>query len=503
MIGSPANQGTKDASNDLPDDIILIAWKDGRDAENPYNWSLRQKWTLTTLATLATFLSMMNGTIITVAHEEINAQFSISDAVFPHSYWPVTSWAVGGACSALLILPLMEDFGVRPLFLGTYAVFICFVIPTAVAQNFSTLVVTRFFCGACVAVLANTSATVIGNTWASERERSIPVSMYIVAYLAGSSIGPVIGAPVFDHLGWRWIGYMQLIWYAAFFPVFFFLFKESRGAVILAQRAKSFRKFGKSAYTKHELEHHGTGKSMLRQVARSAARPLILFLTEPVLFVSVLWSGFTVGTLFLFTQSVEQVFASLYDWNATQAGYVQASIVIGECIGWVVNLLSAKLYFASARRNTEIPGTPIPETRLYLAVVGGIVGMSGGMFTYAWTSYPSVPWIAPAVGLAMVGAGSMLVVTGVSDYLTDAYSMYAGSAFGAVAAIENVFSAFLPLATQSLYGTLGLQWASTLLALVCFVLSLAPILMFVWGREIRSRSPYIREAMKERQAEMA
>ncbi|KAL5335571.1 major facilitator superfamily domain-containing protein [Aspergillus crustosus] len=503
MIGPSAGKAKQDASTDIPDDIILISWKDDQDPENPYNWSPAQKWLLTSLATLATFLSMVNGTIITVAHEEINTEFNISDAAFPHSYWPVTSWAVGGACSALLILPLMEDFGVRPLFLGTYATLICFVVPTAVAQSFATLVVTRFFCGACVAVLANTSATVIGNIWASEQQRSIPVSMYILAYLAGSSIGPVIGASIYEHLGWRWIGYMQLIWYGAFLPVFFFLLKESRGAVILAQRARALQASGKRAYTQEEFVHHKKRKSVASQVARSAARPLVLFFTEPVLFVSVLWSGFTVGALFLFTQSVEQVFVSLYAWNATQSGYVQSSIVVGECIGWVVNLLSASLYFASARRNTEIPGTPIPETRLYLAVAGGIIGMSGGMFVYGWTSYPYLPWIAPAIGLAMVGAGSMLVVTGVSDYITDAYSMYAGSAFGAVAAMENIFSAFFPLATQSLYGTLGLNWASTLLALVCFVLSLAPILMFIWGKEIRARSPYIREAMKERRAEDA
>lgn len=451
---------------------------------------------LTTLAVFTTFITMMNGTIITVAYEAINDEFGISDAAFPNSYWPVTTWAVGGACCSLLILPLMEDFGVRWVFLSTYAVFVCFIIPQAVAQNFATLVVTRFFAGGCVSILANTSATVIGNVWDSERSRNVPVSLYIVAYLAGSSIGPVIGASIFHFLSWRWIGYLQLIWYGALFPMYFFLFKECRGIAILAERAKALRRKGKQAYTQHELDSEGT--STLRIVARSATRPLVLFFTESVVFVSSLWSAFTIGTLYLFTQSVEQVFAGLYGWTPSQAGYVQSAIVIGEVLGWVGTLFSGKLYFDSASRNTENPGTPIPEARLYLAIVGGIFGISGGMFTYAWTSYPSLPWIAPAVGLAMVGAGSVIVVTGISDYIVDSYSKYAGSAIGIMATGENVFSAFLPLAAMSMYSTLGFQWASTLLALISLALSLAPILFIVYGKEIRARSPFMEQATVEK-----
>lgn len=473
-----------------------MSWDGPRDPGNPYNWSLRKKWLLTTLAVFTTFITMTNGTIITVAHEAINEQFGISDASFPHSYWPVTSWATGGGCFSLLVLPLMEDFGVRWVFLGTYVSFICFVIPQALAQNFATLIVARFFAGGCVAILANTSATVIGNLWDSERSRNVPVSLYIVTYLAGSSIGPVIGAPISHFLSWRWIGYLQLIWYGALFPIYFFLFKECRGIAILAQRAKALRREGKLAYTQHEIDSEGT--SMLRIVARSATRPLVLFFTESVVFVSTLWSAFTVGTLYLFTQSVEQVFAGLYGWSPSQAGYVQAAIVIGECLGWIGTLFSAKLYFDSASRNKEVPGTPIPEARLYLAIVGGVFGICGGMFTYAWTSYPNIPWVAPAVGLAMVGAGSVIVVTGISDYVVDAYSTYAASAIGIIATGENTFSAFLPLAAMSMYSTLGFQWASTFLAFISLALSLAPILFIIFGKEIRSRSPFMKEAMVEK-----
>lgn len=125
--------------------MILVSWDGHNDPENPYNWSLPRKWALTALAVFTTFLTIMNGTIITVPHVEITEQFHVSEVTFPHSYWAVTTWAVGGACSSLLILPLTEDFGVRPVFLSACLVFYCFLVPQALAQNFATLVVTRFF----------------------------------------------------------------------------------------------------------------------------------------------------------------------------------------------------------------------------------------------------------------------------------------------------------------------------------------------------------------------
>lgn len=468
------------------------SWHDGNDPENPYNWSINKKWALTCLAAFTTFLTMMNGTIITVAHVEISEVFNVNETAFPHSYWPVTTWAVGGACSALFILPLAEDFGTRPVFLSTYLILIISLVPQAVAQNFETLVITRSFTGGCVAILANTAAGVMGNLWDTEWSRSVPVSLYILGYMAGSSMGPVMGAAIYHFLGWRWISYMQIIWFGALLPIYYVFFYESRGTAVLARRAK----------VAHSNNNTGSRKkasvsaTISEKIIPSATRPVILVFTEPVLFVSTMWSAFTVGTLFLFTQSVEQVFLELYDWNATQTGFVQAAIVIGELIGWGFNLLSRTLYFGSSSRNTEIPGTPIPEARLYMAVMGGIFGISGGMFAYAWTSYSHIPWIAPTIGLGMVGAGSVLVVSGVSDYVVDAYSRYSGSAMGAVATGENIFSAFLPLATMSMYNHLGLQWASTLLALIALVLSLIPTLMFVWGKEVRHRSPFMNKMVK-------
>jgi MFS family permease len=478
-------------TSDSNSGIQILDWDGPNDPTNPRNFSNTRKWIITGCALLGTLLLPLNGTSITVAHEELAAGFNFSEATFPHSYWTVTSWSVGGAIFIVVGFPLLEDLGVRLGYFAFYTFFLLMIIPQAVAQNLATLIVTRFFSGGCVTLLANTVASVIPDIWEDDKARSLPVGIWILFYLMGSTLGPPMFSGVIQHIGnWRWIFYIQLIIYGALFPLFYFTIAETRPDVILRRRAKKLRKqTGKQIYAKAELNQ----RSALSGLGKTIYRPVYLLVTEPVLIASTFWSAFSFGTVFLFTQSTEQVYIGLYGWHVWSTGYIQLAIVIGEIFGWVASLYGTHVYLNSASRNTETPGHPIPEARLYVSIFGSFVGIAGGMFVYAWTSYPSLPWIAPSIGLGMVGFGIQTVVSAVADYIEDAYaaSGCAGSAISGVAAGENIVAGFVPLATQSMYRTLGFQWASSLLAFIALLLSMAPVI-FVWkGRTFRERSPFM------------
>lgn len=200
----PTSSGTK-PDVDEKENITLVDWDGPDDPENPINWPKSRKWLITGAALFATWIIPLNGTSITVAAEQINARFHVSDAAFPNSYWPVASWSVGGALFIIVFLPVMEDLGVRPGFLISYVFFLLMIVPQAVAKNFATLIVTRFFSGGCVALLANTIGSIIPDLWVGDEARTIPVSLYMLVYLTGSTLGPVLFAPVVQILDdWRW-----------------------------------------------------------------------------------------------------------------------------------------------------------------------------------------------------------------------------------------------------------------------------------------------------------
>lgn len=216
--------------------------------------------------------------------------------------------------------------------------------------------------------------------------------------------------------------------------------------------------------------------------------------TEPVVLSFGLWSAFCIGTAFMFTQSIVQVYDSLYSWTYFGTGLVQVAIVIGELVGLAVSLLGDELYSRSTVGNGENPGQPIPEARLYLSVPASFIGLAGGLFWYAWTSKPDLHWILPTIGLGFVGFGMFIVVTAVSNYLLDAYGKYTASAIAGCVFLENSFAAFLPLATQSMYTNLGFSWASSFLGFLALGLSFIPLVLIAYGKSIRKRSTFISEA---------
>jgi hypothetical protein len=278
----------------------------------------------------------------------------------------------------------------------------------------------------------------------------------------------------------------QTICYTALLPVLYWVLPEVRPEVI-AKHAR--RSDANLVFTGLEKS-----KSVREIVKETLVRPTEMLCTEGVVLSFGLWSAFCVGTAFVFTQSIVQVYSELYGWSYFGTGLVQSAIVIGEVIGLAASLYQDRLYFQSAMRNTETPGQPVPEARLYLSVPASFIGLMGGLFFFAWTSYSSVPWIVPSIALAFVGFGMFCSIAAVTTYVVDAYAKYAASAVAGIAFLENTMAAFLPLATQSMYRTLGFQWASSLLGFIALVLSFIPLVLLRYGRSIRAKSPFMRDA---------
>ncbi|KAK8152903.1 major facilitator superfamily domain-containing protein [Phyllosticta citrichinensis] len=455
-----------------------LAWDD--DPRNPYNWPHLKKWRVTFLSCFITFIVGINGTAMTAASDDINSQFGLSDEHFPNSFWPVFSWTLAAGIVPLAVLPLMETFGVRKAYLLVYLLFVVFIIPQARAQNFATLIITRVITGGSAGILENVTSGICGDLWSDAIERSLPINLYIFSLLAGTTIGPVIGGAIMTTLDWRWIFYIQIILYVSIFPFVFFLLPETRREILEhsqdEQRAFSDRTAG-----------HVSPTELFKT---AIARPLRMLTTEPLVLCATLWSSFCFGNALIFTQSIPLVYRSLYDFSAPGTGLVQAALVIGIAIGLLISPLQDRLYASSGDKTR--PDAQQPEARLYLAIPASFLGLAGGLFLYAFTTSESHPqaWIAPTIGIALVGVGIQTVMTAASHYVEDAYPTYAASAIAGVAAGENIVGACLPLASTALYmqSGLGFVGGSVVLAGIGCGVSFVPVAFVVFGPWIRSKS---------------
>ncbi|KAI9045885.1 MFS multidrug transporter [Aspergillus affinis] len=445
---------------------------------NPFNWPNRKKWMAMLTSCWVTFIVGLNATSITTAAESISEEFNLGNGIFEYNFFAVTAWNAAAALVPLATLPLMETYGMRNGYVTAYVLFTIFLIPQALAHNFATLVVCRVIAGAFGGTLQNSADGIASNMFLEHKDRVFPLTLYTFTLVFGVTMGPVLGAAI-EPLGWRWVFWIELILYGACIPLVVFGMKETRGPILR---------------TKFMVEETSPvdNSEAVRGFKETILRSAVLLTTEPTVTSFTLWSSFAFGLVFISTQSIPIVFSGTYAWPSYTDGLVQASIGIGQIVGFIACCFQNRIYINSAAHNPEALGTPIPEYILHLSIPSTAVALAGGLFMYGWST-EQTHWIVPAIALGLIGYSIMIIVTAASIYVTDSYAGFAASAIAAVAFGENTFAAFLPLAAKPMYVRLGYQWASSLLAFVAVALTLAPMVLLWKGRTIRAKSKAIQK----------
>ena len=102
----------------------------------------------------------------------------------------------------------------------------------------------------------------------------------------------------------------------------------------------------------------------------------------------------------------------------------------------------------------------------------------------------------------LFGLGFLLVFMAMFNYLTDAYETFAASAQGISSTTRSIFGALLPLAAKRMYTTLGIEWASSLLAFVSLGVAGIPFVFILYGERIREGSKFCAELkrLKDKEA---
>lgn len=85
------------------------------------------------------------------------------------------------------------------------------------------------------------------------------------------------------------------------------------------------------------------------------------------------------------------------------------------------------------------------------------------------------------------------------NYLADAYGIFAASALAAASGTRSVLGAVLPLATDKMYGRLGVSWATSLLGFLSVLMALIPFAFIRFGRHLRENSKFS-QALKASQS---
>ena len=159
------------------------------------------KWLVLAGVMIATFMAVLDATIVNVALASLMSTFGVSvDKV----EWVLTAYLLVFA----VMLPtsgwLADHLGYKlilllGLFLFTFGSFLC-----SISWNLSALIVFRIVQGAGAGVLMPVGMAIITREFPPER-RGIALGFWTVAASASVSLGPTLGGYLIDHFSWHTI----------------------------------------------------------------------------------------------------------------------------------------------------------------------------------------------------------------------------------------------------------------------------------------------------------
>ncbi|PYI12327.1 MFS general substrate transporter [Aspergillus sclerotiicarbonarius CBS 121057] len=459
---------------------FLVGW-DENDPANPRNFSLARRWLIVVLVSMGSLCVTCTSSIYTTTYAQITERFHISQivATLGLSFF---IWGLG--CGPLVLGPLSEFYGRRPIYILSLLFFLIWLIPCAVAQNVQTLIIGRFFSGLAGSAFLSVAGGTVGDLFA-RHELAAPMMVYTASPFIGPEICPLIGGFINEFTNWRWSFYVLMIWTGALLVAIIAFVPETYHPILLKHKAATLRKETSDPRWKSPLDQ--STQTVHTRILESIYRPILLLALEPMCLNLCIFSAILLGILYLFFGAFQLIFSTVYDFTLWQRG----CSFLGLLVDMVLAILTDPFWrwnYARLERNSTEEKYP-PEWRLPPAIAGAPL-VTIGLFIFAWTIYPSAHWMGAIIGSAVFGAGTILVYSGILTFLVDAYPSYAASAMAANSFARSSFAGVFPLFGVQMYNRLGYHWATSLLAFLTLGMVPFPYLFFRYGGRIRKKSRF-------------
>lgn len=386
--------------------------------------------------------------------------------------------------------PFSEIYGRQLVFVGTYTAFVAFNAGAAGGPNIYGLLILRFFAAAFGSSPLTNAGGVIADLFHAN-ERGLAMSIFSAAPFMGPVLGPIIGGFLGMTEGWRWVHGLMAIWSGAMLIIACCLVPETYPPVLLRRRAERLTKLkGKVYRSRTDIEQ---GKTTLGEAfSTGLKRPWILLFCEPIVLLLSLYHAIIYGILYMLFGAFPIVYRMGRGWNEGISGlpFVAVAIGIFLAIAYVI-FYDNKQYMKKV--NASGVGYTTPEARLPMCIIGAIA-LPIGLFWFAWTNSPSLPWAASVVAAIPFGFGMVLIFLSIMNYLIDSYTIFAASVLAANGIIRSVFGAAFPLFTKQMYDSLGIHWASSVPAFLAVACIPLPFLFHKYGASIRKKCKYAAQA---------
>lgn len=275
-----------------------VSFDEPTDAMNPKDWPLWYRMYVIFVVSYSTWVIVLYSTSYTAAIPGLMEAFDEGSEVI--ATLGVTTYLMGLAVGSLIVAPMSELFGRRPVYLVCMAIAMLLIIPCALATSLTEIIVVRFFGALFGAVMICNAAGTVADI-STEDDRALYMSLWSIAPLNGPVTGPLIGGFVYQYLGWRWDMWLVLI-LAGVANLLMFTVKETYIPAVLKEKSAKLRK--EEDDERYWCEYDDAVRSTAELMKINLSRPFVLSLTEPILWFFNIWISVIYGILYLVSQSL-------------------------------------------------------------------------------------------------------------------------------------------------------------------------------------------------------
>lgn len=262
----------------------------------------------------------------------------------------------------------------------------------------------------------------------------------------------------------------------------FLSWPETYAPVLLHRRAVKLRQSKSSEQYWHP--HETMGFDVHAIVTKHLQRPIRMLLTEPIVLCLALYASFAYGLAYLFLEAIPYVFITERGWGPIVGNLSFFGIFLGSICSIPINAANSPRYACKMADHGE---KPVPEARLPPMMVGAFFFVIG-LFWFAWTAAPSIPWPVPVIGSGFIGAAFGIIFIQSINYLVDAYGAVSASAVSANTVLRSLLAAALPLGARPLLRNSGVGPGLSILGGVAALALPVPFVLMKYGVRFRHNS---------------
>ncbi|KAH7129000.1 major facilitator superfamily domain-containing protein [Dactylonectria macrodidyma] len=467
------------------DDPFKVTLDDENDQFSPRNLPSLRKWRLVFTVCAAIICVTCTSSIYSTTYAQLNRGFAATKVTCALG---LSTFVLGIALGGLITGPLSENFGRRRIYLVSWSMFMIWTIPSAVAQNMTTLITTRLFGGFFGSTFLSVAGGTVADIFAHDQLQK-PMLFVSLAPFVGPACGPLVGGFINSHLHWRWTYYIILIW-SSIILVAVALMPETFHPLICISKAQKLRMETSDHHYRASAEKKST--ACRRTTSLVLLRPFQLLFLEPMCLCLNIYSAILLGILYIFFGTLPQIFRTNHGMNLWQSGLIFLAIIVGMLLGVATSPIWVRIRSWLISRHqieTGVSKRSEPEYRLPPMMAGGVL-IPIGLFWFAWTTQESIHWIVPVLACLVFGLGVNLVFNGIFTFLVEAYSQFAASALASNSFATAFLAAAFPLVQIPMFDRLGFHWGISVLAFLTMAMIPFPWLFFKYGKSLRSKSRF-------------